>query len=116
MLVPGNKIYLANFPVDMRKSIDGLCALVLEYFDCNPTDTDCYFVFCNKARNRMKVLYFDKNGFALWLKRLERERFKLRYVNGQVALLDPDQFQWLLSGLDYARIKGRQSLKYTAFY
>ena len=115
MLVPGSNLYLANFPVDLRKSIDGLSALVLEYFDCNPSDSDYYFVFCNKARNRMKVLYFDKNGFALWMKRLERERFKLHYQNGQVVALDADQFQWLLSGLDYTRIQGRKRLKYTEF-
>ena len=54
MLSTPDNIYLANFPVDMRKSINGLSALVLEHFDSNPTDTGSYFVFCNKARNRMK--------------------------------------------------------------
>ena len=64
----------------------------------------------------MKVLYFDKNGFALWMKRLEQDKFKMKYVNGQVVALDSDQFQWLLSGLDYANIQGRKALKYTEFY
>ncbi|WP_119344357.1 IS66 family insertion sequence element accessory protein TnpB [Facilibium subflavum] len=116
MLTPAHEIYLANFPVDMRKSIDGLSALVLSQFGCAPTQKGSYFVFCNKARNRMKVLYFDKNGFALWMKRLEKDRFKLRYQNGQIVALDADQFQWLLSGLDYANMVGRKALNYSCFY
>ena len=115
MLTPVNEIYLANFPVDMRKSIEGLSALVLTKFKRNPTEKGVYFVFCNKARNRMKVLYFDKNGFALWLKRLEKDRFKLHYQNGQITALDSDQFQWLLSGLDYANLQGRKTLNYSTF-
>ena len=71
MFTANNRIYLANFAVDMRMGINGLSLIVLEHFEQNPTDKGRYFVFCNKARNRMKVLYFDKNGFALWLKRLE---------------------------------------------
>ena len=116
MLAHPDNIYLANFAVDMRKSINGLSELVLEHFERNPTDSGSYFVFCNKARNRMKVLYFDKNGFALWMKRLEQDRFKLHYRNGQVVALDSDQFQWLLSGLDYAKLQGRKPLRYTEFY
>jgi transposase len=56
MLTLPNEIYLANFPVDMRKSIEGLSAIVLTKFKRNPVEKGIYFVFCNKARNRMKVL------------------------------------------------------------
>jgi transposase len=115
MLAQANDIYLANFAVDMRMSINGLSNVVLEHFDQNPTDKGTYFVFCNRARNRMKVLYYDKNGFALWLKRLESDKFKLTYRNGEVVALDSDQFQWLLTGLDYQNIEGRKALKYTEF-
>jgi transposase len=99
----------------MRKSINGLSELVLDQFECNPTDKGIYFVFCNRVRNRMKVLYWDKNGFALWFKRLEKDKFKLSYQNGQVIALDTDQFQWLLSGLDYRNMQGRKVLRYTEF-
>jgi len=94
MLGLASEIYLANFAVDMRKSINGLSNEVLEHFGKNPTEKGIYFVFCNRARNRMKVLYFDKNGFALWLKLLEKDKFKLSYRNGQIIALDTDQFQW----------------------
>ena len=56
MLAQANDIYLANFAVDMRMSINGLSNVVLEHFEQNPTDKGTYFVFCNRARNRMKVL------------------------------------------------------------
>lgn len=69
------KIYLYPKPVDFRKSIDGLAALVelnikIAVFD------PLLFVFLIKARNRIKVLYWERNGFYLWLKRLEAVRFK----------------------------------------
>lgn len=115
MLASANEIYLANFAVDMRMSINGLSNIVIDQFDQNPTDKGIYFVFCNRARNRMKVLYWDKNGFALWLKRLEHDKFKLSYHNGQVLALDTDQFQWLLTGLDYQNMIGRKTLEYSEF-
>jgi transposase len=69
------KVYLHPKPVDFRKSIDGLTAMVeldrkVAVFD------PVLFVFLNKARNRVKILYWERNGFCLWLKRLEAERFK----------------------------------------
>ncbi|MNR04452.1 IS66 Orf2 like protein [compost metagenome] len=69
------KVYLYPKPVDFRKSIDGLAALVeldikVEVFD------PVLFVFLNKSRNRVKILYWERNGFCLWLKRLDAERFK----------------------------------------
>ncbi|WHL27327.1 IS66 family insertion sequence element accessory protein TnpB [Pseudomonas juntendi] len=70
-------VYLYPKPVDFRKSIDGLTALV--ELDIKVAVFDpVLFVFLNKARNRIKVLYWERNGFCLWLKRLEAERFKPR--------------------------------------
>ena len=69
------KVYLYPKPVDFRKSIDGLTALV--ELDIKVAVFDpVLFVFLNKTRNRVKVLYWERNGFCLWLKRLEAERFK----------------------------------------
>ena len=115
MLGQPYEVYLANFAVDMRKAINGLSVIVLDHFDKNPSDVGAYYVFCNRARNRMKVLYWDKNGFALWFKRLEKDRFKLKYKDGQVIALDSDQFQWLLSGLEFQKLKGHKPLRYTEF-
>ncbi|MCQ9390929.1 IS66 family insertion sequence element accessory protein TnpB [Pseudomonas viridiflava] len=69
------KVYLYPKPVDFRKSIDGLAALV--ELDITVAVLDpVLFVFLNKPRNRVKILYGERNGFCLWLKRLESERFK----------------------------------------
>ncbi|WP_234300586.1 IS66 family insertion sequence element accessory protein TnpB [Pseudomonas syringae group genomosp. 3] len=70
------KVYLYPKPVDFRKSIDGLAALV--ELDIKVAVFDpVLFVFLNKSRNRVKILYWERNGFCLWLKRLESERFKI---------------------------------------
>lgn len=69
------KVYLYPKSLDFRKSIDGLTALV--ELDIKVAVFDpVVFVFLNKARNRIKVLYWERNCFCLWLKRLEAERFK----------------------------------------
>ena len=69
------KVYLYSKPVDFRKSIDGLAVLV--ELDIKVAVFDpLLFVFLNKPRNRVKTLYWERNGFCLWLKRLESERFK----------------------------------------
>ena len=115
MLAKPVQVYLANFAVDMRKSINGLTALVVEHFDHTPNQEGVYYVFCNRARNRIKILYWDKNGFALWLKRLEEGRFQLAYRQGEVVALDADQLHWLLSGLDYRHLRGHRRLYYQAF-
>ncbi|WP_426215273.1 IS66 family insertion sequence element accessory protein TnpB [Pseudomonas sp. DWRC2-2] len=69
------KVYLYPKPVDFRKSIDGLAALVELHIKV-AVFYPMLFVFLNKPRNRVKILYWERNGFCLWLKRLESERFK----------------------------------------
>ena len=79
------KVYLYPKPVDFRKSINGLAALVeldikVEVF--NPV----LFVFLNRTRSQVKILYWERNGFCLWLKRLEAERFKTKHDAGDEAI------------------------------
>ena len=74
---PGSRIgavYLCRDPIDFRKSIDGLSALVEQELALNLFG-DSLFVFTNRARNKIKALYWHRNGFCLWYKRLEQERF-----------------------------------------
>jgi transposase len=71
----GKKIYLACGFTDMRKGIEGLAALVELSFELNPYE-DAIFVFCNKNRDRLKMLEWDGDGYGLYLKRLEKGRFK----------------------------------------
>ena len=66
-----DKVYLACGSTDMRKSIDGLAAIVQECFSLDPFST-CLFVFCNKSCNKLKILQWEHNGFWLHYRRLER--------------------------------------------
>jgi transposase len=86
----------------MRKSINGLITLVQESFSLDPF-MDALFVFCNKNRNRLKILEWDGDGFWLYFKRLERGRF--RWLSGEESttmLLDVDELSCLI---DSARLE-----------
>ncbi|XOV77539.1 MAG: IS66 family insertion sequence element accessory protein TnpB [Aestuariibacter sp.] len=94
-----DRVLLHRQPVDFRKSINGLSAIVEQALEQDVFGGQV-FVFCNKHRNKIKVLYWDKTGFALWYKRLEKERFKWPdKETGDVLSLGHEQWQWLLSGL-----------------
>ncbi|TCL31611.1 IS66 family insertion sequence element accessory protein TnpB [Azotobacter chroococcum] len=97
------KVYLYPKPVDFRKSIDGLAALV--ELDLRVAVFDpVLFVFLNRSRNRVKILYWERNGFCLWLKRLEAERFKAPPEPGDAAIvLSAEELNWLLDGFDLWR-------------
>jgi transposase len=114
MLTVKGQVYLANFVVDMRKNIDGLSALVVNHFSRNPSDGSAY-VFMNRARNKIKLLYFDRNGFALWYKRLEQGKFQCPQFDGEVYTLEAAQLHWLLDGLDFMKLQGHPTLSYTEF-
>ncbi len=71
----GKKVYLARGKTDMRKSINGLAAMIEGSFELNPFN-EAIFVFCNRNRNRLKILEWDGDGFWLYVKRLEKGRFR----------------------------------------
>ena len=71
----GKRIYLACNPIDMRKNITGLVAIVESSFKLDPFD-EAMFVFCNRDRNRLKILFWDGDGYWLLFKRLERGHFR----------------------------------------
>ncbi|WP_340137720.1 IS66 family insertion sequence element accessory protein TnpB [Pseudomonas viridiflava] len=97
-------------PVDFRKSIDGLAALV--ELDIKVAVFDpVLFVFLNKPRNRVKILYWERNGFCLWLKRLESERFKTSPdATDEATVLTVQELNWLLDGFDLWRNRPHQVL------
>ena len=68
-------IYLHPALVDFRKSINGLAAIVEQHMQLSPF-ADAVFIFCNKRKDKLKLLYWDKTGFALWYKRLDKAKFK----------------------------------------
>ena len=67
-------VYLHRDPVDFRKAVNGLSMLVSSEMDLDPYDSSLY-VFCNRSRDKVKILHFDETGFVLWYKRLEKAKF-----------------------------------------
>ena len=107
-------IYLHVDAVDFRKSINGLSVIVEEAMDLSPFDISL-FVFCNRQRDKLKVLYWDKTGFALWYKCLEKDKFIWpRKVNEDTLLLTAEQWDWLLRGLNFLDIKPHQEWPFSA--
>ena len=113
MLNPGDghKIYLACGATDLRKSIDGLAALVKYRFDLDPFSTSL-FVFCNQDRNKLKILYWDHNGFWLYYRRLEKGNFKWpKDAEEQKTMsVSRRQLQWLLDGLALQQSRAHPSV------
>jgi len=114
LLNEGVEVYLAIAPTDMRKNIDTLAILVSEQFDLNPA-CGSVFVFLSKRCDRVKLLYFDRNGFVLYYKRLERGRFKLPAIDGKIGVIEPLQLRNLLAGLDIDKIRLPKRLQYHNF-
>ncbi len=86
-------------PIDFRRQIDGLILLVADSLQMNPASGQL-FLFRNRTSNKIKMLWWDRNGFWLFYKRLEKDRFQFPAVNNQAIELARDQLGWLLSGLD----------------
>jgi len=107
-----SEIYLHRAPVDFRKSINGLVVIVEQEMQLSPF-AEALFVFCNKSRDKLKALYWDKTGFCLWYKRLEKDKFKWpRKGQKAIANLSEQQWNWLLSGLDIQKMQGHKPLFY----
>lgn len=98
------RIFFFQNPIDMRKGIEGLSSLVEVLFTGELT-TGAYFIFVNKTRNVLKILYWDNDGFAIWWKRLEKGSFKLLGIDK--ALIDRKEFFMLLEGITPHRIQKR---------
>lgn len=98
---PSIRIYLCTTPTDMRKSFDGLYALVVNHLQLDPF-TGNLFLFLNRRRDRLKLLYWDHDGLALWCKRLEKGTFQLpQHQPGQTCCsLSSTDFSLLLNGID----------------
>ena len=93
------KVYLATTPCDMRKSINGLSIMVKHEFNLDPFSS-ALFVFCNKSRNKLKLLFWQRNGFWLCYRRLEKGKFSWPAdKNSGVITIETRELNWLLDGL-----------------
>lgn len=112
MFVEPSAIYLHKAPIDFRKSINGLALIVEEQMQLSSL-SGALFVFCNKQRDKLKVLYWDSTGFCLWYKRLECDKFKWpKQFSAASIELTERQWHWLLEGFDIEKMQGHKALKY----
>lgn len=109
---PVDQVFVYMRPVDFRKSINGLTALVEFELELDPF-MPALFVFGNRQRDKVKVLYWERNGFVLWYKRLEKQRFCWPgEQDNPVRELSPQLLSWLLDGVDIDRLRPHQSLHF----
>lgn len=107
-----DRVWLAPGATDMRKSIDGLSALVKLGMGKEPTEP-VIFVFCGRRRDRIKLLYWDVNGFWLLYKRLEAGKFRWPAVGTEAVHLNRRQLAWLLDGLHVEQRQAHRPVKAT---
>jgi transposase len=93
-------IYVRPGKTDMRKQINGLSILVQQDLKLDPF-SGALFLFCNRRRHLLKILYWDCTGFCLWLKRLEKNRFPWPMNRSEVQQIDLEKLRLLLSGIDF---------------
>ena len=108
-LSPTIQVFMAIEPVDLRKGFDALSAAVQSVFDCNVLDGHL-FLFLNRRRDRIKLLWWDRDGLAVFYKRLERGTYEIpRHAPGNKQLrLDATQLSLLLSGVQLDSVKHRR--------
>ena len=106
------EVFLYRRPVDMRKQMDGLSAIVKDLMHQDPLCGKLY-IFTNRRRNKLKVLFWERTGFVVWYKRLERHRFPWPKRHDLDTLtLTGQQLSWLLDGVDVWRMKPHEELKF----
>jgi len=105
-------VYLAMGATDFRKQAASLVSMVTMQFGLDPFTENCVFIFCNKRRNAIKVLRYDKNGFILASKKLlERMKFQWPKDSSDVKEINIRQVTWLLQGLEIEQKKAHHNLK-----
>ena len=104
------RVYLYGEPTDMRRSFDGLSAMVRQKLSVDPLDGGLY-AFINRRGTQIRVLYFDRSGFCLWSKRLEAGRFISDWRAVRTRQMDFTGLKLLLEGIEPARYRKRYRLK-----
>jgi transposase len=108
LTIPGNaRLFICQQPVNMRKSFEGLSAVVEELF---PQEllSGALFIFLNRRKDHMKVFFWDKDGLVIWFKRLEKGSFAWKW--GSDNLIDRRTFLMLLEGITPKRLQMRYTL------
>jgi transposase len=103
-LPPSVRIWCSTAPTDLRRGFDGLSGLVRSELHADPLSGHL-FVFFNRKADRLKVLYWDRDGMCIWYKRLERGRFHFPTAEAASLELTPGQLQMILDGVDVERVR-----------
>jgi transposase len=108
-LSPSVPIYLHSEPIDMRKSFDGLFGIIKSDLSRDVRDGGL-FMFLNKRLNRIKILYWDTDGIAIWMKRLEQGCFRRpnSCTDGKHVIITHAELQCILSGVDLSSVRKRK--------
>ena len=111
IVIRPSKIYISSANADMRKSIDGFVSIVAQKFKLDPL-TDMMFVFHNRHCDKIKILYWDGDGFCLLYKRIEKGRFRFpKHLETDKYTVTETEFQWLIHGLHIEEIHHYENLK-----
>lgn len=117
MIRPGEavEVYLCREVVDMRRSIPGLAAFVEQELGLDPF-AKRLVVFCGRRRDRIKILYWERSGFVLWYKRLEKARFAWPEREGESrgVAMTGRELNWLLDGLDIFAVRPHEELRFAS--
>jgi transposase len=104
----GRKIYVASQPIDFRMSINALSGLIERNKQTWLHDGSMY-VFYNKGKDKIKILFWDRNGFVLYYKRLDNTKFKFKVMTENLSDITPDELEVILSGYDPSTV-GKEQL------
>ena len=106
-------VHLCREPVDFRKAINGLSILVADEFELDPFSSHV-FAFCNRRRDQVKLLVWERNGFVMWQKRLEKDRFAWPHsLEQELIEVTGRELNWLLDGIDVFGNKPHGELHYS---
>jgi len=109
------QVYLYVAPIDFRKSFRGLSAIVECELGHDPFAGHLY-AFTNKQRNKIKCLFWENNGFVLYYKSLEEDKFSWPKTQDELMTLNGQQINWLLDGLDISAMQGHKKLHYDSVF
>lgn len=109
------RIFIALGPTDMRKGFDALAAIVAQHLKLNPLSGQL-FLFFNRRRDKMKILYWDRDGLAIWYRRLEQGTYQIPQGNPGVASVEvrAEELLMILRGIDYQNVECHKRFSLTA--
>lgn len=107
--IGADKVYIACGYTDLRRGIDGLAGIVQQQFQLAPF-TNTLFLFCGRRKDRIKGLYWEKDGFILLYKRLEQGVYQWPRSENEVRSLTPQQYRWLMEGLKIEQLKAHREV------